>query len=87
MSQGNVQIVRRCYELWENRDWSAIPEIFDPNVEVDLSRNVFNPDVYHGHAGVERYIQAVEEVWEGTKVARVVGGYRDRGEALAAAGA
>jgi hypothetical protein len=23
-----------------------------------------NPDVYHGHAGVERYISAVEEVWD-----------------------
>ena len=129
MSQANVETVRRCYRLWENRDWLAIPEIFDPEVEIDLSRNVFNPDVYHGHAGVETYVRAVEEVWDNfrvvpmefidtgdrvvtgvtlhgkgkesgvdvtmqlfnvwtfreSKVVRVVGGYRDRAEALAAA--
>jgi ketosteroid isomerase-like protein len=95
-----------------------------------LSRNVFNPDVYHGHAEVERYVSAVEEVWDefhvvpseffdggdnvvtavtlhgrgkgsgvnvktelfnvwalrDSKIAHVVGGYRDRSEALKAAG-
>ena len=130
MSQENVEMVRRCYALWEQRDWSAIPELFDPDVEIDLSRNIFNPDVYHGHDGVERYVQVVEEVWadfrvvpaefidageqvvtgvtvqgKGTgsgvevkmdlfniwtirdsKVVRIVGGYRDRAQALEAAG-
>jgi ketosteroid isomerase-like protein len=130
MSQQNVEIVRRCYELWGRLDWPAIPEIFDPGIEVDLSRNVFNPDVYRGHAGVERYLRVVEEVWEDfhvipeeiidagdnvvtgvtirgkgrasgidvrmplfnvwtlrdLKVVRIVGGYRDRAEALEAAG-
>jgi ketosteroid isomerase-like protein len=130
MSRENVEIVRRCYQLWESRDWSSIPEIFDPDVEIDLSRNIFNPDVYQGHAGVERYVRVVEEVWDDfqvvpaelidvgdnvvtavtlrgkgkgsgvdvkmdlfniwtlhdSRVVRVVGGYRDRAEALAAAG-
>jgi hypothetical protein len=31
MSQENVEIVRRCYELWDSRQWSAIPELFDPD--------------------------------------------------------
>jgi hypothetical protein len=130
-NQANVEIVRRCYELWQSRDWPAITEIFDSDVEIDLSRNVFNPDVYRGHAGVERYVQVVEEVWEDfhavpvefievgdnvvtaitihgkgkesgvdvtmevfnvwtlrdSKVVRVVGGYRERSEALEAASA
>jgi len=130
MSRENVEIVRRCYELWESRDWSAIPEMFDPSIEIDLSRNVFNPDTYRGHDGIERYLRVVEDVWEdfqvvptelleagdnvvtgvtirgkgkasgadvrmqlfnvwtlrASKVVRVVGGYRDRYEALAAAG-
>jgi uncharacterized protein len=130
MSQENVEIVRRCYELWGSRDWSMISEVFDPDVEIDLSRNIFNPDIYHGHAGVERYVAVVEEVWDDfqvvpaefidagdnvvtavtvrgkgkgsgvdvkmdlfniwtlrdSRVVRVVGGYRDRAEALEAAG-
>ena len=130
MSQQNVEIVRRGYELWESRQWSAIPELFDPDIEIDLSRNVFNPDVYHGYAGVRRFVSAVEEVWDefhvvplefidcgddvvtavslhgkgkgsgvnvktdsfdiwtlrDSKIVHVVAGYRDRQEALSAAG-
>ena len=125
-----AEIVRRIYTLWESREWSAIPDFFEPDIEIDLSRNVFNPDVYQGHAGIERYLKSVDEVWEefrivpeefidagdhvvtrvtirgkgkgsgvevtmqlfnvwtfrDTKVLRIVGGYRDRSEALAAAG-
>jgi ketosteroid isomerase-like protein len=64
MSQGNVEIVRRCYEIWDDRDWSAVPELLDPDFELDLSRNVFNPDVYHGRDGLERYVGAVRARFE-----------------------
>ena len=130
MSRENVELVRRCYQLWTSRDFSAIPKVMDPEVVIDLSRNVFNPAVYRGHDGVRQYVEAVEEVWkefqvrpeefidggntvvtavrisgrgggsgvpvemrlfniwtlrEG-KVLRMTGGYRDRAEALEAAG-
>jgi ketosteroid isomerase-like protein len=130
VSRENIEIVRRCYELWDKRDWSAVPELLDPDFVLDLSRNIFNPDVYHGRAGLERYVSAVDEVWDGfrvvptalidagdnvltavtvrgkgkgsgvdvkmqlfniwtlrdSKVVRLVGGYRDRSEAVADAG-
>jgi uncharacterized protein len=130
MSQENVELVRRVYELWPTRQWSLIPDLFAPDVEIDLSRNVFNPDIYRGHAGTEKMLRAVEDMWDhfqivptelidaGDKVVvavtikgtgkesgvdvsmqvlniwtirdsmivRVVGGYRDRSEALEAAG-
>jgi ketosteroid isomerase-like protein len=104
--------------------------MLDPDVEIDLSRNVFNPDVYRGHSGVERWRDVVDEVWDDfhamldelidagddvvtastiqgkgresgvdvkmrlfqvwtlrdSKVVRLVGGYRDRAEALEAVG-
>ena len=130
MSRENVEIVRRIYGHWARREWPLIPEFFDPDVEVDLSRNVFNPDTYRGHAGIGRLLQNVDEMWNdfrieptelvdagdkvlatvrigGTgkesgvevemqvmnvwtirdaKVVRIAGGYRDRAEALEAAG-
>ena len=64
MSQKNVEMVRRCYEFWARRDYSMLPEVFDPDVVLDLSRNVFNPDVYRGHDGLRRYVQVVDEMWE-----------------------
>ncbi len=129
MSRENVEIVRRCIEGFNRRDVAQVLEFLDPDVELDLSRNVFNPHIYRGHAEVERWRSVVEEVWDDfhgvpeelidagdkvvtavtmrgkgkesgaevdmqvfqvwtlrdSKVVRLVGGYRDRSEALAAA--
>jgi ketosteroid isomerase-like protein len=130
MSQKNVDIVRLCYELWSQRDFSRLFELVDPDVELDNSRLVFNPDIYRGHAGIEQFVSVVEDTWDDfrivptelidagdavvaaitmqgkgkesgvkvemrvfnvwtisdSKVVRVVGGYRDRSEALEVAG-
>ena len=130
MSPGNVEIVRRYYEAANRRDWSLLSELVDPDVEIDLSRNIFNPDVYRGYAGFRRFVSAVEEIWDefgavptelidagdnvvaaltmhatgkqsgvdvtmilfniftlrDSRIWRIIGGYRDRSEALEAAG-
>jgi ketosteroid isomerase-like protein len=135
MSRENVEIVRRCVEAMNPRDLSAelppdLLELVDPDAELDLSRNVFNPAVYRGHSGLEQWRSEVVDVWESfhgeleelidagervvtattirgkgkgsgvdvemlvfqvwtvrdSKVVRLVGGYRDRSEALEDAG-
>ena len=130
MSQENVEIVRRYYEAANRRDFSLLPELVDPDIEIDLSRNVFNPDVYQGYAGFRRWVRVVEDMWDNfravsidlvaagdnvvaavtmrgrnkrsgvdvtmnifnvftlrdSRVLRIVGGYRERSEALQAAG-
>jgi ketosteroid isomerase-like protein len=130
MSDENVEVVRRAYEAMNKREFSRMPEFLDPDVEFDMSRNILNPDVYRGYAGVERLVGVVEDVWDDFrfepqelidagdrvvahikisgkgrgsgveaemhvfniwtlrhgKVARLEGGYRERAEALEAAG-
>jgi ketosteroid isomerase-like protein len=130
MSQENVEIVRRCAESLDRREFPQVFGMLDPDLEINLSRNVFNPDVYFGHSGVERWRDVIDEVWDdfhavldelidagddvvtaatiqgkgkesgvdvrmqvfqvwtirNSKVVRLVGGYRDRSEALEAAG-
>jgi ketosteroid isomerase-like protein len=130
MSQENVDIVRRCMEYWARRDDSFLTELVDPDAVLDLSRNVFNPDVYRGYDGFRRYVEVVNEMWDDfearpeefvdggdhvvvavrisgkgresrvqtemrpfnvwtlrdSKVIRLTGGYRDRTDALEAAG-
>ena len=81
-----METVRRCYEFWANRDYSFIEEVTDPDLVIDLSRNELNPDVYSGHDGFRRWVRSVEEIWEEFTVTRLTGGYRDRAEALEAAG-
>jgi ketosteroid isomerase-like protein len=63
MSKENVEIVRRCIDALNRRDIEALFELSDPDVEVDLSRNIFNPGVYVGREGVERWRAAVDEIW------------------------
>jgi ketosteroid isomerase-like protein len=129
MSEENVEIVRRCYGFWTDRDFSSIAALAHPDAVIDLSRNVFNPAVHRGLDGLRRWIEQVDEMWDSFqiepeefidagdnvfvasrlsgrgrggveaemrafsvwtlregKVSRFRGGYRDRDEALEAAG-
>src|SRR5688500_17549955 len=63
MSEENIEIVRRAYEAMNQREFSRTSEFLDPNVEIDLSRNILNPDIYRGYAGFERLVGVVEDVW------------------------
>src|SRR5437868_5765002 len=70
MSQENVEVVRRIYEIAGKalRD-HAFPErdareVFDPKLRLDLSRNVFNPGVYEGIDGLRETFENIWEVWE-----------------------
>jgi ketosteroid isomerase-like protein len=38
MPEENIELVRRCFEFWRRRDYSILPELFDPAVVLDLSR-------------------------------------------------
>jgi ketosteroid isomerase-like protein len=129
MSEENVEIVRRCYEFWTDRNFSSIAALAHPDAVIDLSRNVFNPGVHRGLDGLRHMVEQVDEMWDSFqiepeefidagdnvfvasrlsgrgrdgveaemrafavwtlregKVSRFRGGYRDRAEALAAAG-
>jgi ketosteroid isomerase-like protein len=64
MSLENAEIVRRGAEYLNHRDFTRVFELCDPEIELDLSRNVFNPSVYRGYSGLEQWASAVEDVWD-----------------------
>ncbi|MGH9917840.1 MAG: nuclear transport factor 2 family protein [Nitrososphaerales archaeon] len=39
-------------------------ELLAPDVQLDLSRRIFNPEVYRGHDGLLRFRREMDEVWE-----------------------
>jgi ketosteroid isomerase-like protein len=130
MSQENVEIVKRLYGFWLDRDFSTIADLVNPDAVLDLSRNVFNPGIHRGLDGFRRFVEEIDETWEdfritpeefvdaginvfvayrisgkgrgsgveanmrvfgvwtlrGGRVSRFAGGYRDRTDALEAAG-
>jgi ketosteroid isomerase-like protein len=72
MSAENVEIVREFVSLMDfavRGDQS--PRLLDltaPEVQIDMSRRIFNPEVYEGHAGLHRLVRDVQDVWEGFSV-------------------
>ena len=71
MSQANVEIVREAMSLLSRitsgGDADAEAELlrlFAPDVRIDMTRRVFNPDLYIGHEGLRRLAREVSAVWE-----------------------
>jgi ketosteroid isomerase-like protein len=73
MSEENVEVVREVITLMNAPQGDELDprllELFAPEVEVDVSRRLFKPDVYQGHAGLARLRREVEELW-GTFLAK-----------------
>ena len=64
MSQENVELVTRGFEAWNRQDHEAVIECFSPDLEIDTSDRVLNPDLYEGVAGFMRMRQEIGEAWE-----------------------
>src|ERR1700752_991289 len=43
-------------------------DLLPADVEIDMSRRVFNPAVYHGIAGLRRLNDEIRDVWEEFRV-------------------
>jgi ketosteroid isomerase-like protein len=68
VSQENVEIVREAMAL-VRRTGVGEPEprlfeLLSPEMKLDMSRRTFNPEVYEGHAGLDRFRRERDEVWE-----------------------
>lgn len=69
MSHENVEIVKEVMDLLSRAGMNeaaaaALFDRFDPDVLIDMTRRVINPDTYEGHAGLRRLGREVSEVWE-----------------------
>jgi ketosteroid isomerase-like protein len=64
MSQENVEMARRLYGFWQDRDYAAREPMVHPDLVVDLSRNIFNPAVFHGVDGFRQAVEQIDEMWD-----------------------
>jgi hypothetical protein len=73
MSQENVQIVRDVMALRDRARESGEPpthtDLIAPDVEIDMSRRVFNPGTYRGIDGWMQLNAEIGDVWEEFRVA------------------
>jgi ketosteroid isomerase-like protein len=67
MSQENVEIVREVMGLLSGAESGrltpALFERFATDVRIDMSRRVFDPNVYEGHAGLRRLAAEDRDAW------------------------
>jgi ketosteroid isomerase-like protein len=67
VSQENVELVRRVIALGvqtrETGLTSPLMDLVAPDVEIDVSRRVFNPETYRGLDGWVRLNDQMREVW------------------------
>jgi ketosteroid isomerase-like protein len=68
MSQENVEIVREVMALFGGSPDQAASDrllaLISPDVHIDMSRRVFNPDTYDGHDGLRRLGREMQGVWD-----------------------
>jgi ketosteroid isomerase-like protein len=67
MSQENVEKVLRSYSAWNRRDFDAVLEIGDPEIEWTMFGTTRFPGTdgtYHGHDGVREFWRVFIEPWE-----------------------
>jgi ketosteroid isomerase-like protein len=69
MSEENVELIRQAYERFA-RDMTVpieqadLVDLVAPDVHVDVTRRVLNPNSYDGYAGMIEGRREIAEVWD-----------------------
>ena len=69
MSQENVELLRRMFDLFSGRDmdWDAFFEIIGPDIVWEVRSDFPDAGIYRGYEGIRRlsetFDDAVEETW------------------------
>ena len=65
VSEPNVEVVRRLFELYASGGIDAVLEVMDEEIVVVVPPDMSaEPDTYHGHEGVRRYFAGFEGMLE-----------------------
>ena len=63
MSERNVELQRRLLAAYSARDIEAFIAYCDPKIEFHAAWSVPGGTVYHGHDGLRRWHQDLEDAW------------------------
>ena len=65
MSQENVEVVRRDVAARAARDWSALPEIWHPEIELEL---VAGSGIFRGTEEITRFFDSLSDLYSEYRV-------------------
>jgi ketosteroid isomerase-like protein len=84
MSQENVEIVRRAFQAFNERDVDELVSLSTPDCEWRPFRAQLEGMVYQGHEGVRRFVSDMDDDWERYRIDPV--DIHDRGGRVAVVG-
>jgi ketosteroid isomerase-like protein len=64
VTRSNADVVKDVYAAWARQDYDVFPRVAHPEIEMDFTDRVLNPDTYRGYDGLRRFIGEVAELWE-----------------------
>jgi ketosteroid isomerase-like protein len=65
MSEGNVEVVEKMFELYASGGIESVLEVMDEEIVIVIPPDVSaEPDSYHGHEGVRRYFAGFDGMLE-----------------------
>ena len=82
MSQENVGIVRRGFEVWNAGDMDALRELYDPAIIWRPAEGWPEPGPYAGREAVMRQLEQLRETWD-TDTFQLIGDFIDVGDRVA----
>ncbi|MFN2617173.1 MAG: nuclear transport factor 2 family protein [Thermoleophilaceae bacterium] len=67
MSERAVELHRRIFDAFNERDVEALIDCVHPQFELHSKLAALAPSVYEGHGGLRRWHQDLEDSWEGLR--------------------
>ncbi len=64
MSEENVEVVRRGFEVWNTGDMDALRELYDPGIVWRPAEGWPEPGPYVGREAVMRQLEQLRETWD-----------------------
>jgi uncharacterized protein len=60
----NVELARKAFQAFGNRDISLIEDLCHPDIEMDWSRRLIDPVVTRGHEGLRQFFEEAMSIFE-----------------------
>ncbi len=64
MARSQTELLAELAVRWARDDRAAVEELLHPEIEIDMTVRVMNPEVYLGYEGLWRYAADITELWE-----------------------
>jgi ketosteroid isomerase-like protein len=64
MSQENVEVVRRSFEVWNAGDMDALRDLYHPDIIMRMPEGWPEPGPYLGREAVARQVKQLRETWD-----------------------